>query len=101
MIKIGEKEYGLFYTVGVNVAFNEWVIKNPKASYIEGMIMKCIYMIKAYNDAHGLADDAPTKEQIYQMPNVVFNEILKAVEAQEAHDNERQIETEPVKGKNG
>lgn len=92
MVTINGKEYGLFYTVGVNVAFNAWVIKNPKATYVEGMIQKCIYMIKAYNDANGIADNAPTKEEIFLMPNAVFNDILKAVEEQEKIDNERQIE---------
>ena len=97
MININGKEYGLFYSVGVNVYFIAWVIKNPKATYVEGMIQKCIYMIKAYNDANGLPDDAPTKEEIFQMPNAVFNDILAAVEAQEALDNERKVEAKPGK----
>lgn len=101
MVKINGKEYKLAYTIGVMVAYNNWLVAHPKASYVDGVIWRCIYMIKAYNDIHQIKDNAPKYEELMGLPGYVFNDILEEVEKVEKEGSERKVEAEPVKGKKG
>lgn len=99
-MKINGKEYELFYSIGAHVAFDNWAIAHPKASFTEGVMMKFRMMVTAYNDAHHTENEPPTKEELSVLPNSVFEEILAAVMECEKRDTERKIESEPKKGKN-
>lgn len=99
-MKIQGKEYGLFYSIGAHVAFDNWVIANPKASWTEGVLMKFGFMVMAYNSAHKIKQEPPTKEQLAMLPNSVFEELAEAVMECEKADTERKVEAEPKKGKN-
>ena len=95
-MEINGKEYGLFYSVGANIAFNNWVVGHAKSSYAEGIIQKFTFMVLAYNEVNGIKDnDPPTKEELAKMPNYVFEEIMAAVLRQEKEDSQRQVEAEP------
>lgn len=100
MIKINGKEYGLFFSIGANVAFNNWVIAHKDQCYIEGELQKAIFMMKAYNDAHDIKDKVPDIGVLMCMPNSELQAILEAVKQQETADTERKVEAEPVASKN-
>lgn len=100
-MEINGKEYGLFYSIGAHVAFDNWAVSNPKASYTEGVIMKFRMMAMAYNDANGIKDnEPPTKEEIAVLPNYMFEDIMAAVMECEERDTKRTVEAESKKGKN-
>lgn len=99
-MKINGKEYNLFYSIGAHVAYDSWVVQHPKASFTEGVLMKFTFMVAAYNQAHGLKQEPPTKDQLSVLPNSVFEEIFAAVTECEKADTERKVEAEPAKGKN-
>lgn len=100
-------DYKLFYSVGTHIAFDNWAVNNQKASYTEGIIMKFLLMCESYNSAvksgflEGKEQTVPKKEDIAMMPNAYFEEISKMVAACEKRDTTRQVEEEPIKGKNG
>ena len=100
MVTINGKEYGLFYSVGAHIAFDNWVIAHPKASLTEGIIQKFICMVNAYNMVHKTKIEPPKKDEVLNLPNRVLEEIFQAVDAQEKKDTEITIEAEPKKGKN-
>ena len=100
MITINGKEYGLFYSVGAHIAYDNWVIANPKASMTEGIIQRFICMVNAYNMEHGKKNAPPTRQEILSLPNRMLEEIYKAVEEQEKVDTETTVIAEPKKGKN-
>ena len=99
-MRINGKEYNLFYSIGAHVAYDNWVITNPKASFTEGVLMKFTFMIAAYNNAHGIKQDPPTRDELAVLPNSIFEEIFQNVTACEKADTERKVEAEPKKGKN-
>lgn len=99
-IKINNKEYNLFYSIGAHIAFDNWAVTHQKASYTEGVIQKFIFMVLAYNNANGITDnDPPEKEELATLPNSVFMEIMEAVNECEKADTERKVEVEPKKGR--
>ena len=100
MVNINGKEYGLFYSIGANIAFNNWVLEHKNACFIEGEVQKLLYMMYAYNDTHGIKDEPVSKDIIMNLPNSELAAILEAVKAQEKQDTDRKVEAEPVKGKN-
>lgn len=100
-MKLEGKEYKLFYSVGAHIAFDNWVVANPKASFVDGIVQKFIIMINAYNMAHGEKQTPPKKEELMNLPNRVLEDIYKAVDEQEKIDTAVTVEAEPVKkGKN-
>lgn len=100
-MEINGKEYNLFYSIGAHVAYDNWAVANPKASFTEGIIMKFRMMVMAYNDANRIKDnDPPTKEELAILPNSIFEDIMTAVMECEKRDTERKVESEPKKGKN-
>ena len=96
---INGKEYNLFYSVGAHVAFDNWAVSHPKASFTEGIIQKFIMMCIAYNDAFHEKQETPKKEEIALFPNSVFEEIAEAVNECEKADTERKVEAEIKNGK--
>ena len=93
-------EYNLFYSLGAHIAYDNWAVNNPKASYTEGVVMKFQFMIMAYNSANGIKDkEPPTKEELAGLPNSVFEEIMEAVMLCEKRDSERKVEAKPKKAK--
>ena len=100
-MRINGKEYGMYYSIGAHVAFDNWAIQNPKASWTEGVLMKFTFMVMAHNSLHKIKQEPPTKEELSMLPNSTFEEIAAAVDACEKADSERKVEAEPKKGKNG
>ena len=99
-MRINGKEYGLYFSIGAHVAFDNWVIQNPKASWTEGIMMKFIFMVMAYNEEHKIKQNPPKKEELSRLPNWVYEQIAIEVQAQEKADSEQKVEAEPKKGKN-
>lgn len=100
-MEINGKEYNLFYSIGAHIAFDNWAVAHPKASFTEGVMMKFRMMVTAYNDAHGIKDnEPPAKEELAVLPNSMFEEIMAAVMECEKRDTERKVNAEPKKGKN-
>lgn len=100
MITINDKEYGLFYSIGAHIAFDNWALSHAKSSFSEGVIQKFTCMVLAYNELNGIKDnDPPTKEELALLPNRVFEEIMAEVLKCEKADTERKVEAEPKKGK--
>lgn len=94
-MKINGKEYGLYYSIGAHIAFDNWVINHPKSSYAEGVIQKFTCMVLAYNDVNGIKDnDPPKKEELAKLPNSMFEEIMAEVLRCERADTERKVEAE-------
>lgn len=99
-MKINGKEYGLFYSIGAHIAFDNWAVNHAKSSYAEGVIQKFTCMVLAYNEVNGIKDnDPPTKEELAKLPNSVFEEIMAEVLKCEKADTERKVEAEPKNGK--
>lgn len=100
-MEINGKEYNLFYGIGAHVAFDNWAVTHPKASFTEGVLMKFRMMVINYNDAHHITDnEPPTKEELSTLPNSMYEEIMNAVMECEKRDTERKVVAEPKKGKN-
>ena len=94
-MEINGKEYGLFYSVGAHIAFDNWAVQHAKSSYAEGVIQKFTCMVLAYNEVNGIKDnDPPTKEDLAKLPNYVFEEIMAEVLKCEKKDSERKVEAE-------
>lgn len=96
-MQINGKEYGFFYSVWAHCEFNDWVVKNPKASMASAMLQRAAIMSKAYADAHG--GPVLTVKEVLELPAYVFNELVAETEAAEKRDSERTVESEPT-GKN-
>ena len=90
---INGKEYGFFYSVWAHCEFNDWVVKNPKASLASAMIQRAVIMSKAYADAH----DGPvlSAKDVLNLPKYVFDELIAETDAAEKRDSERTVESAP------
>lgn len=98
-IELKGKKYGMMYTLGAHLAYCNWVVATPKASYADAYIQKLIFMILAYNNVNGIKNnDPPKKEDLATEPYYVFDDIMKAVDACEKAGSERKVEAEPKKG---
>lgn len=99
-IEINGEEYGLYYSLGAHIAFDNWAVNHPKASYAEGVMEKFQLMAAAYNSKNKIkGHDAPGKAELSEMPNYVFNEIMGAVLECEKEDSTRKVEVEPKNAK--
>ena len=96
---INGKEYGFFYSVWAYCEFNDWVVKNPKASLASAMIQRAVIMSKAYADVNGGGPVLNAKE-IMNLPKYVFDEIIAETDRAEKRDSERTVESAPS-AKNG
>jgi len=102
---INNREVGLFYSVGAHCAYSEYLIKHPEDSVSSAVIQKALLMNKAWLEARKRAGDTDlpkplTRDEIYQLPMVVLNELADEVAAQEKRDSEVTVETAEPKGKN-
>lgn len=90
---INGKEYGFFYSVWAHCEFNDWVVKNPKASLASAMIQRAVIMSKAYADANG--GPVLSAKDVLNLPKYVFDELIAETDAAEKRDSERTVESAP------
>ncbi len=97
---INGKDYGFAYTVWAHCEFNDWVVKNPNASFVRAMVQRAAIMSKAYSDING--GPVLNVKELMNLPKYVYDELVAETDAAEKLDSERTvIATAPAKNAEG
>ena len=91
--KIGERDIGLMYTIGVHCDYSDILIEQPDISVAAALIEKALLMNQAYLEATKSQAAPLTREDLRAMPFWQFAELTKAIKEQENIDSRIEIHT--------
>lgn len=96
---INGKEYGLAYTIGARCDYDDFVFahKDEMLSYTHGLIMRAVFMSKAYVATNG--GEALTYEMLRALPNSEFDKLIDEMNRQIEEDSKVTVEAEAAKPK--
>lgn len=91
-MKVGGKEIGFLFTVGVHCDYLDWCCVNETRSKDTGSLVKIEYATRAYAKKNG-TNDFLTVAEMRDMPTWEFRPILEAALKAEAEQSKPQVET--------
>lgn len=100
-MKVNGKEFGMYWSVHAHIKWESYILKNKDKAYSEAMMAQAMIMHDEWCRVNKIPESKHVKiEEIYDLPEKSYNEIVTLAEAQRKADSEVSIEAIEVDGKN-